>query len=238
MLHKKPFIMKDEVQLLVLPHAVGALGNYRHFKEVNNVHLIDYELPGRGSRLLEGVSDMNKIINEAISTIDFSNEYILFGHSMGAFIAYEICSSIEQRELPKPSKVILSGQNPPSKNKKIEEYKNVSIEEAREYFKDMGGTSREILNNNELMAIYTDILNQDLAFLNCYLKKFEFKMLKTNLEIWVGKEDKSILPKSYFEWNNYTIGNCKFFQFEGGHFFINKILSDPQKLSELLLSVI
>ncbi|VTY27201.1 Thioesterase PikA5 [uncultured Streptococcus sp.] len=234
MLCKKSLIVNNEIQLLVFPHAVGSLGNYIKFKRVDNLHLVDYELPGRGHRLSEGIYDMNQIINEVVSCIDFSNEYILFGHSMGAFIAYEICSSIERRKLPKPNKLILSGQNPPNLNNKFEEYKYYSIKDSIKYFKEMGGTSKEILNNTELMSIYTDILNKDLNFLNMYLNNFEFKRLETNLEIWIGKEDKSIFTENCLDWKDFTSGNCKLLQFEGGHFFINKLLSESKRLSVLL----
>ena len=226
--------MNSNIQLLVLPHAVGSLGSYIKFKKIKNLNLINYELPGRGTRFGENIKDMSQITNEAIEYIDFSREYILFGHSMGALIAYEICCAIEEGNFPKPIKIILSGQNPPVFNEELNDFKIFTIDESINYFGEMGGTSKEVLNNTEMMDIYTDILNKDLLFLNQYLKKFQFKKIETDLEIWFGKEDESLSTKNRSNWKNFTNGKCDFLQFEGGHFYINELLLDTPKLSNLL----
>ena len=90
MLCKKSLIVNNEIQLLVFPHAVGSLGNYIKFKRVDNLHLVDYELPGRGHRLSEGIYDMNQIINEVVSCIDFSNEYIFVYFQLPFHILYNL----------------------------------------------------------------------------------------------------------------------------------------------------
>ena len=234
MLRERSSTMNSNIQLLVLPHAVGSLGSYIKFKKIKNLNLINYELPGRGTRFGESIKDMSQITNEAIEYIDFSREYILFGHSMGALIAYEICCAIEEGNFPKPIKIILSGQNPPVFNEELNDFKMFTIDESINYFGEMGGTSKEVLNNTEMMDIYTDILNKDLLFLNQYLKKFQFKKIETDLEIWFGKEDESLSTKNRSNWKNFTNGKCDFLQFEGGHFYINELLLDTPKLSNLL----
>lgn len=227
--------LKNQIQLIALPYAAGSLRSYYSFNQVKAIELVKYELPGRGFRQSYKLSNLSIILKEVMEVIDFTRPYILFGHSMGAYIAYEICSYIEDKELPLPNKVILSAQIPPNNKKNTNTWQYLPKNEVINYLKKLGGTPDEILDNQELMELFSEVLNQDFAFLGSYFKSGWTEKVKSNLEIWYGEDDEFIDEKGITAWDQYTYGKCKYVKFQGNHFFIQQLFEQPERLSSLLL---
>lgn len=228
-------LLEERVQLIALPYAAGSLRSYQPFNKVDGIELVKYELPGRGFRQSDQFSGLSTILAEVIEIIDFTRPYILFGHSMGAYITYELCSFIEKKELPLPSKVILSAQIPPSNKNDHRTWHKLSKNEVRQYFEKLGGTPDEILNSQELMEFFSDVLNQDFAFLRSYFKNGWTEKVQSNLEIWYGEDDDFIDEKGVAIWDQYTCGKCKYVKFQGNHFFIHQLFEQPERLRKLFL---
>ncbi|SEL32619.1 thioesterase II family protein [Paenibacillus sp. OK003] len=227
--------LAGSVQVLALPYAAGSLRSYDSLKKVEGIELVKYEAPGRGFRHTQPFSDMSSVIAEVIEAIDFARPYILFGHSMGAYITYELCAYIEQEKLQRPQKVILSAQLPPSIKRKSDLWKSLTRKEATQYFKNLGGTLEEVLANQELMDLYTEVLNQDFTFLRTYFKNGWTEKVKSDLEIWYGEDDGFVNKETITIWDNHTLGKCKFVCFKGNHFFIHQLLAQPDLMKKLLL---
>ena len=70
------------------------------------------ELPGRGNRLDEipqqNYMRLTEILCEEIA-FKSRERYALFGHSMGALLAYGICQVLLARKLPLPATLFVSG---------------------------------------------------------------------------------------------------------------------------------
>ncbi|WP_433945446.1 thioesterase II family protein [Paenibacillus sp. SN-8-1] len=222
------------VQWIALPYAAGSLRSYYPLTKVTGIELVKYELPGRGFRQFESLPSMSTVIEEVIDKIDFSRPYVLFGHSMGAYISYEVCSLIETKHLPPPKKVILSGQVPPNINRVTNFSREFSTQEAIAYFRGTGGTPDEVLENEELMELFSEMLNQDFRFLHEYLRGGWTEKVVSNLEIWFGDRDLLISDEHIYLWKKHTTGNCEFICFEGNHFFINDIISNPEKINKFI----
>lgn len=236
MLSKRSFeeVLTD-IQLIAIPYAGGSLNSYSLMKQVNGVSVTNYELPGRGRRYEDSEYTMDRVKREIIKQIDFSKSYILFGHSMGAFIAYETCALIEELNLKKPFKVILSAQIPPhcvdmqSYDREMDDASVIA------YLKSMGGTPQEVLDSKELIDYYGKILKNDLMLLRTYFQNGWSPKVESSIEIWNGIQDKMIPFSKVIKWKDVTLSECHIKSFEGGHFFINDLLSDPSRFKKELL---
>ena len=76
------------------------------------------ELAGRGTRFREpcyqSVDEASDDISKRISgQIKYDEEYVIFGHSMGALLTYEIYYKLKQIGMKEPRHLFVSGQNPP-----------------------------------------------------------------------------------------------------------------------------
>ncbi len=224
-----------DIQLIAIPFAGGSLNSYSQMKQIDGVTIINYELPGRGRRYEDSEYTMEKVKKEIIKQIDFTKPYILFGHSMGAFIAYETCALIEELNLNRPYKVILSAQIPPhcvDDQSYDREMDNASVVA---YLRSMGGTPQEVLDSKELIDYYGKILKNDLTLLRKYLHNGWSPKVKSSIEIWNGIHDNMIQFSKVMKWKDVTLSECHIKSFEGGHFFINDLLNDPSRFKKELV---
>ncbi|MEU7896325.1 alpha/beta fold hydrolase [Nonomuraea sp. NPDC049152] len=105
--------------LFCVPYAGGSARVYRGWQEwfANDAEVVPLELAGRGTRSAEPVApsvraaamDLARRVPERAA----GRPYILFGHSMGSLIAYEMAAIIEDSASDGPCLVVVSGRNPP-----------------------------------------------------------------------------------------------------------------------------
>lgn len=112
------------MKIICLPYAGGSGLTYSKWKKYlePRVELVTIEYSGRGRRYKEGLIDgfdanLDDVLNRIIPEID--NEYVIFGHSMGAIYAFEVVSEIEKRGLLPPRLLIVSGAMAPYEQDKI-----------------------------------------------------------------------------------------------------------------------
>ena len=115
--------------LFCLAHAGGSTIAYEKLKSYlfDDVLFVPLELPGHLRRAKEPLcTDFNRIIDDLTATIcsyidEMREEYILFGHSLGAVLAYFLFFSLEKQGKRLPVHLIFSGRWPPFVIKKTDE---------------------------------------------------------------------------------------------------------------------
>ncbi|AMG63686.1 MULTISPECIES: thioesterase II family protein [Staphylococcus] len=223
------------IQVLAFPYACGSLDSYSKLCHIDGIDLIKYELPGRRSRISEKLDSLNSVMIEVCNVINFNSPYVIFGHSMGGYLANELCRFIEINKLHKPRKVIISGQCPvDNNNDSLEEYNELSLDNTKTYISLFNGTPKEIINNKELMEFYGEIFYQDMQFINQYKMNNSSKKVKSNVEVWYSDQDIHVKEENIMKWKDYAVNSCNFKKFKGDHFFINNIFQDPKLTFELL----
>lgn len=233
-LKKRSEPILETVQLLAVPYAAGSLNSYQQMKKLSGYELLSYEMPGRARRYAESGYTMQDVVEEIVKTIDFAKPYLLFGHSMGAFIAYETCAYIERLQLKLPEKLIVSGQIPPDSVQAQLYEKEMTYQATLSYLKSMGGTPDEVLQNEELIHYYAKILKDDFSLLKHYFQDGCSASIETDIAVWCGKDDAMISTSEVRKWHQATAGRCTITDFEGGHFFINQVFGDLHGLERQL----
>lgn len=110
-------IPKASMRLYCIPYAGAGPRIYREWQNQlpNNVEVIGICLPGREHRLFEpSFLELNPIIVELgpILACDIDRPFVLFGHSMGGLIAYELARYLLDRGIV-PEHLVISGCRPP-----------------------------------------------------------------------------------------------------------------------------
>jgi medium-chain acyl-[acyl-carrier-protein] hydrolase len=214
---------KAKLRIFCFPYAGGNVTTFYPWidKLNSDTELVLVHLPGRTSRLFEdSFSSMDKLINELITIMPslLSKPYILFGHSMGSRVAFELVYQFMKLNIKLPIHFIASGSGAPSEKCKEKITYNMSDAEFINELARLGGTPKELLENEELLAIYLPSLRGDFQIAETY--KFTDKVtLNIPLTILGGTSD--IVYEKLILWE-------QFFQFpaniriiEGGHFFID-----------------
>jgi len=189
------------------------------------IELHPVELAGRGKRRGEApFTQFLDVINDVIPyiTTRIAEEevpYILFGHSMGAIIAYELALRLSQGKFAKRlSGLIVSGKNAPHFIEPI--VHSTKTEGFKEDLLDLGGFPKEL---EPVFQLFTPLINADLSLLQTY--KVQKNTLGCPLHAFFGTEDKLMKEDEVKQWQYYCKekDDFKLYSFKGGHFFIQEV---------------
>lgn len=112
-------------RLICFPHAGGAAGGYRGWAldAPWDVEVSAVQYPGRGDRFGEHpAADMTSLVDDVVAgllrehTADALATTVLFGHSMGAAVAYETARRLAVTGRP-PAALVVSGQPAPRRTR-------------------------------------------------------------------------------------------------------------------------
>ncbi|MBB2482750.1 thioesterase [Bacillus sp. APMAM] len=207
-----------------------------HF--VNNIEVIPIELAGRGSRFHHGhYRNMDEAVSDVFNEIFRrlkGEPYAIFGHSMGAYIAYEVLLRIMELNEYKPCHIFVSGKGAPCESKE-KAVSALSNEELFSHLIGMGGVPEELLNHKDLAEIFLQAIRNDYRIIEEYNHE-KVKITETELTVLMGTEDMTMGLSEAKGWRKYTDKNCSIYQIKGNHFFINHSVKEVVNLIEMKLS--
>lgn len=211
------------INVLVLPCAGASATMYLRWRPSlpDWIRLIPVELPGRGARLSEPcVTDFAQLVGQLCEeqAQAMRQPYALFGHSMGALLAYGI--AVRQRSLarPLPSILFASASPAPSRQdpKRFAGKNNDAALIAD--LRTQGGTPEEVFASPELLRLTLDILGADYRLCES-LAYTATEPLPIPIHVFAGLQD-SIAVERLEAWRDETKSAFSLTWFEGQHFFI------------------
>ncbi|NLW46660.1 MAG: thioesterase [Firmicutes bacterium] len=216
----------SKIKLYCFPYAGGSATIYNKWRTYlnPNIQLVPMEMAGRGVRFKEDFyQSIAEAVNDLYTNIDFKSNhdpYAFFGHSMGSILVYELCRKIAADNQKGPAHIFVSGMHPPHIKKERKILHQLPLAEFKEEVIKMGGTPREVFENQELMDYFVPIIKADYKIYETYEflpndTKFDFGITAFN-----GLSDKPTFAEM-LEWGNYTSDFSKLYQYEGDHFFIH-----------------
>jgi len=220
------------IRLYCLPYAGGNASIFQAWKRDldHRVELYPVGLAGRGSRLGEALSaSIQEAAQDAFSGLrsEFDRfEYALFGHSMGALIAFELARIISHSNVKQPAHIFFSGREAPHISANgSPKYHLMPEDEFREEILKMGGTPPEIFQNRQLRELFVPILRNDFRITENYALGAGDVRFDNPISVLVG-EDEDYSREEITGWRGYSSAACDIRSFKGGHFFIK----DSEKL--------
>ncbi|MDQ3191153.1 MAG: alpha/beta fold hydrolase [Bacteroidota bacterium] len=227
--------MKEKINLYCLPFAGGSSYSYNVFTPhlSSNVNLVPVELPGRGKRSREALLNEADLMADDVFAKIKSNlvsgvPYAIFGHSMGGLLGYLLTRKILENNLPLPLHLFISGRSGPSYNDDREKYYLLPKQEFRDKLKELGGSPKEVLENDDLMDFFEPILRADFQVVETYNHQEEAPF-SVPASIMIGDEDKISLEAARL-WQKETSQPIKLHSFTGGHFFVFQHLTSICKI--------
>ncbi|WP_139491421.1 thioesterase II family protein [Brevibacillus dissolubilis] len=218
--------MRQPVKLFCVPYSGGSATLYLRWKEFLNdsVELHPLELRGRGKRFIEPLYEsMSEAVSDLYENIKphlNGSPYVLFGHSLGGILVYELAQLIRQKGDNMPLMLIPSGRRPPSQLSGKKRHL-LSDEEFKQELFSMGGTPKEILEHAELLELFLPILRADFKLADTYVHDKSQPKLDTDVVVLNGTEDDLVNAELLPEWSEYALGKMSIHHFEGGHFFLH-----------------
>ncbi|GAB5527325.1 MAG: thioesterase domain-containing protein [Roseivirga sp.] len=205
----------------------------------DDIELRPIELAGRGRRindvpyqnLEEVVDDISTQIREEI----LESPYMLFGHSLGAIIAYELARKAREENLPRPRHLFFSGKGAMHIERPEEKkYHLMDNEKFKKEILELGGTPLEFFEYPELMELFLPLLKSDFKIAETYSLNGDIRPFDQEITVLLGKAD-DLNDAQCTEWQQHTTKTCHFQYFPGGHFFIN---DEQEKIVQIIRDVV
>lgn len=201
------------------------------------IEVVALDLPGRGRLRREPLEHaMPAVVSRLLGALPSEAEqpFALFGHSVGALVAFELAYQLEQRGGTKPLITFVSGSPAPSiRQSPLQSTSTLSDDALMARLEQLHGTPTEALANPELMALVLPVLRADLSVAENYERHAR---LSSPLHVLGGGAD-SIGSADLWAWRQHTSErDIDVDILPGGHFFIHSSETEVMQLVERRLA--
>ncbi|MBP2845669.1 thioesterase [Dickeya oryzae] len=209
--------------VLCFPHAGGSSEDYLKWQEYLNSYatLKAICLPGTGRLFAEKYpSSIDFLTTKIANDIDCSGigEYYLFGHSMGAILAYEVALKVK-----KPAKgLIVSSSAAPAfvPSPRILKMTAMSDKDFSREIIFFNGIEENLATSEEFIKIFIKKIRKDFELISKY--KYQPKnILSIPIYSVVGDRDPHVSIDAIEQWKLFTERNYKKYIVPGDHFYFN-----------------
>ncbi|WP_131741380.1 thioesterase II family protein [Actinomadura roseirufa] len=216
------------VRLVCFPHAGGTPSLFRDWAAHlgDHVQVVPVLLPGRGFRLGERPRrDLRALaadIAAALAGQGLAGGHALFGHSMGALLAYEVACELRDRGAGEPVHLFVSGSRAPhfyGARIGAELTDEALLRMVRDLggFAGVGGAGEP--GGGVLFERRLPVLRADLAACEGYRWRPR-RPLRCPMTAFSAAGDPIATPAQVDEWREYTGGSLLRRHLPGGHFYL------------------
>ena len=214
----------ENVPLLCIPHAGGGASAYRRWTAAlaPAVDVRILQLAGRESRFRERPSDdLATVVDDLCASVPAA-PFALFGHSMGAVLAFEVAHTVRERTGREPLHLFVSACRAPHEPQ-VEHplshlpEQNMIAEIAQRY----SGVPTPILQDAEYMACVAPAIRADFRILERY-RIADRPPLRCAITAFFGVADPVIPRAAVAAWARHTSGSFALHPIDGEHFYLQE----------------
>lgn len=215
---------RARLRLLCFPYAGGTASLFyswqAHFPV--DIQICPVELPGRAGRIDDpmpgSVAELvGRFLQEARPYLD--RPFSMFGHSLGALIAFELARVMKSRGMLSPVRLFASACQAPQVFRSQRQMHHLADSEFIQAMGDLDGTPDEILKHQELLSVLLPMLRADFRLADTY-SYIAGEPLSCAITAVGGSEDGSISRGDLVAWHSQTTGPFNLWIVRGAHFFL------------------
>lgn len=241
--------IEPRARVFCFPHSGGTAAAFKQLGQAlpEWLELCAFEPPGREARCAEPFArTMDELLAPVLAHRAglFDRPYVLLGHSLGTWMAFELARALRRAGAAMPRALVLAACRAPHVARRpplsrLEEH------ELREELRSMNGTPREVLDADHLMALLLPRIRADFALGEGYQLGDE-PPLDVPLHVLGGLDDPTAKPAQLSAWRALCTGRFELTLLPGDHFFVTahnralvKLLSrvlEPSRFSDLQLT--
>lgn len=203
------------------------------------VEKVCVQLAGRGARRRERPARrMSTLIDELLGEVGTiaDRPLIFFGHSMGAWVAYELAMAMQASALQPPRHLVVSASLPILLDRLPPFVHRMDLGQLREELRVLGGTPASVLENGEALALYSEAIQADFEVFETHRHEHR-RPLAVNASLWAAVDDPRVPIATMPLWREVISGRVDECLFSGGHMFLD-VESNRERGSRMLASII
>ncbi|PSL00539.1 surfactin synthase thioesterase subunit [Murinocardiopsis flavida] len=220
------------VRVVFLPHAGGSASFYFPLCKAlaGSAEAVAVQYPGRQERRSEPcVDDLHRMADLLVPVLDegMDRPTVLFGHSMGAIVAFEAALRLEARGA-RPAAVFVSARRAPSQYRAENLYLQGDarlLDEVRR----LNGTDSAFLEDEELVQLILPTLRADYRAIGTYRYR-PGPPLAAPVSVLVGDDDPRMSAGDAPQWERHTSAGIDVHTFRGGHFYLTTHVDQVARL--------
>ncbi|WP_432154156.1 thioesterase II family protein [Streptomyces tricolor] len=210
------------VRLVCLPHAGGSASFFFPVATAlaPTVEVLAVQYPGRQTRRHEpGIDNIPEYADQIFAALRHLDDQplALFGHSMGAVLAYEVALRMRDAQLPSPVRLFASGRRAPSRYRD-ERVHAATDEDVLAELRTLSGPNQAILADPEVLAMFLPAIRSDYTAIESY-RHDPGRLLDCPVTVLTGDADPRTTLDEAHAWAEHTTGPTDVHVFPGGHFF-------------------
>ncbi|MEU8627512.1 alpha/beta fold hydrolase [Streptomyces sp. NPDC048669] len=220
-------------QMLCFPHAGGSASGYYPLSTAvaGTVETLVVQYPGRHDRIAEPFAErFGDVVDAVLASLPASGgrPLMLFGHSMGALLAFETARRLAA-EGRAPAALFVSGSEAPSLPRRARLPTPASDEDLIGEMRLLSGTDEELLTDPDILQLALPPLRADYAMLSARTH-VPGPPLRCPVVALTGDRDPRVSVEGVQAWERETEGSFERHVLSGGHFFLGDHLDRVAEL--------
>lgn len=216
-----------QLRVVCLPHAGGSASFFRRWAAElpTSVELLAVQYPGREERLNDPMhqhmADLVSALASALATHPGLQHtpYVLFGHSMGGAVAYELCRQLRHQGLPQPAHLLLSACESPARHQggklHLQDDAALLAEITR-----LGSSQLDWASHPELAQLVLPAMRQDYQVIETWQAAALQPQLDIPIDVLIGNDDQELSEADAQDWARYTTRTFRLSRYPGAHFYL------------------
>jgi len=213
------------VRLLCFPHAGSSAAAFADWAAQTpaDIEVVGVEYPGRGARRAERpFMRMRALVAALFSAIRDSlsdRPFAMYGHSMGALIAFELARQLQRFGSARPAALVAAACRAPRLPALKPPVHQLADDAFVEEIQKLNGTDAAILQHPEFRRLFLPVLRADFEAAETYVRQGDDR-LDVPLFIYGGTADDEVPAGDLAPWSAETSQGSTVRLYDGDHFFL------------------
>ncbi|MGW7427312.1 thioesterase II family protein [Streptomyces sp. NPDC054813] len=206
-------------------HAGGSIAAFSGWQRAlgPEAEVVPVALPGRGRDGRSGrYRDMDSLVEALAQDLGprLSGRHVLYGHSMGALVAYRLTRLRAGRAQRLPEKLLVGAFGAPHLRQSAGAAEDMTDSELLRWLVDTSDIHADLLGGTERLAVMLARLREDLRIIRPRRPMEDIGVpLSCPIHVFTGTRDPLVDRVAAAGWGRHTSAGCTVHVIPGGHFF-------------------